>query len=68
MPQHFKQMQHGRNEARNLLNQRLTREEMGDEAYEKMIASNDDRSFKIFGMVFIAGFAAVILGVALLGY
>ena len=50
-------------EARKLLHDRLQREEMGDEAYEKMISHADDRAFKIFGVAFILVFAAVVLGV-----
>jgi hypothetical protein len=56
------------NEARRLLRERLQREEMGDEAYDRMIAKNDDGAFKKFGIFFIVAFGAVVLGVAWLGW
>lgn len=68
MSQYYKQMQHGSDEARRGLDERLAREEMGDAAYDKMVSQNGDRAFKIFGVVFIAVFAVVVLGVAWLGY
>lgn len=68
MSQHYKQMQHGSDEARRLLDERLAREEMGDEAYDRMVANNGDRAFKIFGIVFICLFAGVVFIVTALGY
>jgi hypothetical protein len=68
MSQYYRQMQHGNDEARRLLNERLAREEMGDEAYDRMVSNNDDRAFKIFGVAFIALFAVVIFTVSWLGY
>jgi hypothetical protein len=68
MSQHYKQMQHGNNEAARLLRERLARKEVGDAAYDKQVSYADNRAFKIFGFVFIVGFAAVVLGVAWLGY
>jgi len=61
-------MQHGNDEAMRLLDERLAREEMGDEAYEKMVSHNDDRTFKIFGVAFIVLFAVVVFAVTWLGY
>jgi hypothetical protein len=46
------------------LQRRLERERMGEEAYGKMIAHHEDRPFKIFGVVFILAFVAIIFGVA----
>lgn len=68
MSQYYKQIKQGGNDAKHLLQERLAREEMGDEAYDKAASHHDDRAFKIFGAVFIAAFAAVVLGVILLGY
>lgn len=68
MPGHDKQMQHEPNEARRLLRERLARKAMGDEAYDRMVSSHDDRGFKLFGAVFIALFAAAVLIMAWLGY
>lgn len=68
MSQYYKQMQHGGNEAISKLQERLAREEMGDEAYDKMVSNHDDRAFKVFGVVFIAFFAVAVLGVTWLGY
>jgi hypothetical protein len=51
MSRYYKQMQHGRNEAKHLLRERLAREEMGDEAYDKMVSNHDGRAFKVFGIV-----------------
>jgi hypothetical protein len=68
MSQYYKQMQHGSNEAKRLLQKRLAREEMGDEAYDKMVSNHDDRAFKVFGVVFIALFAVAVFVVAWLGY
>lgn len=68
MSQYYNQMRSSHNEARSRLQERLAREDMGDEAYEKAASYADERAFKIFGIVFIALFAAVILGLAWLGY
>lgn len=68
MSRYYRQTQHGSNEARKLLQERFARQEMGDEAYEEMVSINDDRAFKIFGIVFIALFAVVVIVVAWLGY
>jgi hypothetical protein len=68
MSAYFKQFRHGRGEARRKLDERLAREELGDAAYEEMISHHDDRSFRIFGVVFIAVFALAILAIAWLGY
>lgn len=68
MSQHYKQMQHENDEARRLLDERLAREEMGDEAYEKMVSHNDGRAFELFGIVFIVLFAVVVFAVTWLGY
>lgn len=55
-------------EARRLLRERLQRKEMGDEAYDRMIAKNDDGAFKKFGVVFIIAFGLVVAGAAWLGW
>lgn len=55
-------------EARHALDQRLQREEMGDEAYASMIAKNDDGPFKKFGMVFIIAFAVIAFATVWLGW
>ena len=68
MTQHYKQMQHGRNDARRMLDERLAREEIGDAAYDKAVSYTDERSFKIFGVVFIALFGVVVLATSWLGY
>lgn len=68
MSQYYRQMQHGNDEARRLLDERLAREEMGDEAYEKMVSHNDDRAFKVFGVAFIVLFAVVVFAVTWLDY
>jgi hypothetical protein len=67
MSRYWNQFNHGRNEARRLLQQKLQRKEMGDEAYEKMVSHSDDRAFKIFGVVFIVFFGAVVLVITWLG-
>ena len=54
--------------AKRLLQQRLEREAMGDEAYKKMISYNHERGFRLFGIFFIALFAAIVFGFAWLGY
>ena len=64
MSSYFNQMRHGDDEARRLLEERLAREEMGNDAYDKMISYNDDRAFKIFGVVFIALFGVFVLFLA----
>lgn len=69
MADDYKLMQHGGNEARRLLEERLAREEMGDAAYDKMVSQGGgDRAFKVFGVVFIVVFGIVVLGVTWLGY
>jgi hypothetical protein len=55
-------------EARSGLRERLQLEEMGDEAYDRMIAKNDDGAFRKFGIVFIVAFAAVVFGAMWLGW
>jgi hypothetical protein len=62
MAREYGQFERG-GEAKKLLQERLQRKEMGDEAYEKMISYADDRAFKIFGIVFIVVFALVVLAV-----
>jgi hypothetical protein len=54
--------------AKRLLQQRLEREAMGDEAYNKMISHNDERGFRLFGAFYILLFAAVVCGAVWLGY
>ena len=56
------------NDARRLLRERLQREEMGDEAYDRMIANNGDGAFKKFGIVFIIAFGAIVFGVTWLDW
>jgi hypothetical protein len=68
MANEYKQMQHGGDEARRLLKERLARKEMGDAAYDKMVSQVDNRAFKILGFVFIVVFAVVVLGVMWVGY
>ncbi|MGB3831489.1 MAG: hypothetical protein WA975_06465 [Mesorhizobium sp.] len=68
MSQYYRQMQHGNDEARRLLAERLAREDMGGEAYDRMVSNNDHRTFRIFGVVFIVLFAVVVFAVAGLGY
>lgn len=68
MSQHYKQIQHGQGEAARALRERLAREEMGDAAYEKSVSYADDRSFRMFGIVFIVLFAVVVLAAMFLGY
>ena len=68
MSGYYKQMRHGSREAARKLRERLARKEMGDAAYDKSVSHADDRAFKIFGVVFIVLFAAVVLVVAWLGY
>lgn len=63
MSGYFKQMRHGKNDARRQLDERLAREEMGDAAYEESRSWHDDRTFRIVGFVFIAVFALALLGV-----
>lgn len=54
--------------AKRLLQQRLEREAMGEEAYNKMISYNDERGFRLFGIFFILLFAAIVFGAVWLGY
>jgi hypothetical protein len=68
MSGYYKQMQHGKNEARRRLRERLARKEMGDDAYDKQASYTDERSFKIFGAVFILMFGLVVLAITWLGY
>ena len=68
MSQYYKQMQRGSSEAKRLLQERLARKEIGEAAYDEAASYSDDRAFKAFGIVFIAVFALVVLGVVLLGY
>lgn len=68
MSRYYKQMQHGNGEARRLLDERLARKEMGDETYEKIVSNNDDRAFKIFGVVFIVMLAVTVLVVTAMDY
>lgn len=68
MSQYYRQMERGNDEARRLLDERLAREEMGDEAYDKMVSHNDGRAFELFGVAFIVLFAGVVLAVTWLGY
>jgi hypothetical protein len=68
MSGYFKQLNRSDGETRRLLREKLAREEMGDEAYERMVSHADDRSFKIFGVVFIVVFAAAVLVIAWLGW
>ena len=68
MSRYYKQMQHGSSEAKRLLQERLARKEIGDAAYDEAASHADDRAFKAFGIVFIAVFALVVLGVVWLGY
>ena len=65
---HYNQMRHGRGEARRKLRERRAREEVGDAAYDKAASYNDERAFRIFGIVFILLFAVVVFGAAWLGY
>ena len=44
------------------------REEMGDEAYDRMVSHHDDRAYKIFGLLFIVVFAAAVAGISWLGW
>lgn len=57
-----------RGEARRLLDERLQRKEIGDEAYEKMTSHADNRAFKIFGIVFILLSGAAVLVVTGMGW
>lgn len=68
MSQYYKQMQRGDNEAQRMLEERLARKEMGDDAYDKAASYHDDRAFKLFGFVFIVLFAVVIFALAWQGY
>jgi len=68
MSRYYKQMQHGNGEARRLLDERLARKEMGEKTYEKMVSNNEDRAFKIFGVVFIVMLAVTVLVVTAMDY
>ena len=68
MSGYYKQFSRSDGEAKRLLREKLAREEMGDEAYEKMISHADDRSFKIFGVVFILLFGAAVLAITWLDW
>jgi hypothetical protein len=57
-----------KNEARSGLNERLQRQEMGDEAYDRMIAKNDDGAFKKFGIVFIIALAVIAFAAVWIGW
>lgn len=67
MSRYYDQIKHG-GDAAHQLQERLAREDMGDEAYDKARSCADDRSFRIFGVVFIVLLAAVVLAVTALGY
>ena len=68
MSQYYKQIQHGQGEAARALRERLAREEMGDAAYDEAVSYADDRSFRIFGIVFIVLFAVAVVTAISLGY
>lgn len=68
MSQYYKQMQHGGNDAKRMLQERLQREEIGDAAYDKAKSCIDERAFRMFGLVFVVLFAAAVLVVTWLGY
>lgn len=68
MPRYYKQIRHGDGEAARGLRERLARREMGDAAYEKAVSHAGDRTFRIFGAIFIVLFAVVVLGLVWLGY
>jgi uncharacterized membrane protein YidH (DUF202 family) len=67
MSQHYKQLQHG-GDAKRLLRERLQRQEIGDDAYEREVSYADNHAFKLFGAVFIVLFGVAVLVVAWLGY
>lgn len=62
------QFRDGDGDAERMLRERLARNEVGDAAYDKAVSYADDRSFKRFGVVFIAVFAVVVLGIVWLDY
>ncbi len=62
------QFRDGVGDAKRMLQERLARKELGDAAYDKAVSYADDRTFKIFGVLFIVVFAVVVLGVVWLGY
>lgn len=68
MSGYFKQMPSGNGAAARKLRERLARRELGDAAFDKAVSYADNRTFKVFGIVFIVVFAVVILGVMWLGY
>ncbi len=53
--------------ARFALEQRKLREQMGDKAYDKMIAETDNRGFVWFGAIFTIAMGAIVLAIVLLG-
>ena len=65
MANEFRQTQQS-GEARRALDQRLARKEMGDEAYQRMIAP-PDRGARLGLLAFFAVFALVVLAVTVLG-
>lgn len=67
MAREYGQFERG-GEARKLLHDRLQREEMGDEAYEKMTAHADNRAFKVFGIAAILLMGAAVLLVTAMGW
>ena len=67
MSGHFRQMREP-NSARKALHDRLERERMGDKAYDEMLRSTRDRSFVVFGVIFIVVMALLVGGIALLGW
>lgn len=68
MPPHGFNDPGGRGDARRQLRERLERQEMGDEAYDRMVANHDDRPVKMFGILFIVVFAVIAFGAAALGW
>ena len=68
MSRYWNQPDPERGEAKRLLRERLQREEMGDEAYDRMVSHHDDRAYKIFGLLFIVVFAAAVAGISWLGW
>lgn len=64
---HFRQMREP-DSARKALQDRLQREQMGDEAYDAMVRSTRDRSFVVFGVIFIVAMGVLVFGIALFGW
>lgn len=56
------------NRARKALHDRLLREEIGDEDYQKLVSGTDDRPFKWFGLAFVLVLAVVFFGMTWLGF